>query len=160
MKMHPTRNDIPEAARKQIIELLQPRLAETIDLNLQSKQAHWNVKGPHFLALHQLFDQVYEKTGEAVDTLAERIVQLGGTADGTIQAVAKASKLTAYPMTISTGKEHLEALAGAVALAGKSVRKAIDHATEMRDADTADILTSISEEFDKQLWFIEAHLEN
>src|SRR5262245_18424803 len=97
LKLHATKNDLPPAGRAQITELLNRRLADCIDLQTQCKQAHWNVKGPSFIALHMLFDDVNEAVEEYVDLLAERIVQLGGTARGTIQAVAEASSLEAYP---------------------------------------------------------------
>src|SRR5437899_2769284 len=108
--MHKTKNDLPEKVRIQIVALLQERLAEALDLVTQAKQAHWNVKGPSFIALHQLFDQVYEHAGEHVDLIAERIVQLGGTAEGTLRAAARRSHLPEYPLSIARGEEHVAAL--------------------------------------------------
>ena len=157
--MHKTRNDIPEKVRIQVAALLQERLAEAIDFEAQAKQAHWNVKGPDFIALHKLFDEVYEHAGEHVDLIAERIVQLGGVAEGTVRAVAKRSKLPDYPLTISSGKEHVEALSRAIAWFGESIRKAIDQADEVNDKGTADLFTEVSRALDKDLWFVEAHLQ-
>ncbi len=157
--MHPTSNDLPKKTRHAMCDLLNARLADAIDLRLQTKQAHWNVKGPHFIALHELFDKLYDVVGETVDDLAERAVQLGGTAQGTLQAVAKHSALDVYPLTASDGKEHVKLLARALAAFGASIRKAIDAAAKAGDADTADLFTEISRESDKQLWFVEAHLE-
>jgi starvation-inducible DNA-binding protein len=157
--VHPTSNDLPKKTRRAMCDLLNLRLADAIDLRLQSKQAHWNVKGPHFIALHELFDKLYEVVGEYVDELAERAVQLGGTAQGTLQAVAKHSLLDVYPPAVSSGHDHLKALAKSLAKFGASVRHAIDAAAKAGDADTADLFTEISRENDKQLWFIEAHLE-
>src|SRR6476660_9131375 len=97
--MYPTRNDLPESARTKLVELLNARLADAIDLQTQCKQAHWNVKGPEFIALHKLFDEVNEEVEDYVDLLAERIVQLGGIAEGTIGAVAKRTALIDYPLT-------------------------------------------------------------
>lgn len=157
--MHKTRNDMPEKVRVQVAALLQERLAEAIDFEAQAKQAHWNVKGPDFIALHQLFDQVYEHAGEHVDLIAERIVQLGGVAEGTVKAVAKRSKLPEYPLTIASGKEHVEALSRAIAWFGENVRKSIDQADEVSDKGTADLFTEVSRSLDKDLWFVEAHLQ-
>ena len=157
--MHPTSNDLPKKTRAAMCDLLNARLADAIDLRLQTKQAHWNVKGPHFIALHELFDKLYDVVGEYVDELAERAVQLGGTAKGTLQAVAKHTSLYAYPIAASDGRDHLKALSRALAHFGKSVRHAIEAAAKAGDADTADLYTEISRENDKQLWFIEAHLE-
>lgn len=157
--MNPTKNDLPAETRSKIAILLNDQLADLINLQLQTKQAHWNVKGPSFIALHELFDSVASEVTEFVDTVAERIVALGGTAEGTLAAVSSRSKLPAYPLTISSGRDHVDALTSAMAAVGKAVRAAIDTATELGDADTADLFTSISRDLDKKLWFVEAHLQ-
>jgi starvation-inducible DNA-binding protein len=159
MALHKTRIDIPADKRPPIIKLLNERLADLIALMLQCKQAHWNVKGPHFIALHELFDEQAELIEEHVDTVAERITALGGKADGTATVVAEKSSLPKYPLDISSGPQHVDALATAFATAGKLVRAAIDQADELGDADAADIFTAASRELDKQLWFLEAHLQ-
>jgi starvation-inducible DNA-binding protein len=155
--MYPTKNNLPEKVRTQIATLLQDRLVDSIDLSLQAKQAHWNVKGPSFIALHELFDKVAEDAETYVDLVAERIVQLGGIAVGTLGPVDKRSSLPVYPVTISSGKEHVAALSHALASYGESIRDSINQMNEMKDADTADILTQISRAADKYLWFVEAH---
>lgn len=157
--MNPTKNDLSEKTRQAVGELLNAVLADLIDLHLQSKQAHWNVKGPQFIALHELFDSVAGKAEEFSDTVAERLVALGGTAEGIVQIVAERSKLKAYPLKISAGCEHVDALSSALAAAGKAARAAIDRAAELNDADTADVFTEVSREIDKTLWFVEAHLQ-
>lgn len=156
--MYDTRNDLPASVRTPIVTLLNHRLADAIDLGTQAKQAHWNVKGPNFIALHQLFDEIAEHIEDHVDTLAERITALGGTAHGTIAAVSRTSSLAPYPTDITEGIQHVEALSSAVAGFGAKVRKGIDEATQAGDADTADLFTGISREIDKDLWFLEAHL--
>ncbi len=155
--MHRTRNDLPQKVRANVIATLGDRLADATDLMLQTKQAHWNVKGPNFIALHELFDKVNESSEEWVDLIAERIVQLGGTAEGTVQATAKRTSLTPYSLSIVDGEDHVEALSSALAAFGKKVRAAIDEAAKAGDADTADIFTEISRDVDKYLWFVEAH---
>jgi starvation-inducible DNA-binding protein len=157
--MHRTKNDLPEKVRIQVAALLQERLADCIDLEAQAKQAHWNVKGPSFIALHELFDKVYDNVQEYADLLAERIVQLGGVAEGTVRAVAKRSRLPEYPAAIASGKEHVEALSRALAFFGETVRKAVDQTDEIGDKGTADIFTEISRGIDKDLWFVEAHVQ-
>jgi starvation-inducible DNA-binding protein len=139
--------------------LLNARLADAIDLQLQVKQAHWNVKGPSFIALHELFDRLAGELGGHVDEMAERITALGGVAEGTLQAVAGRSKLTAYPLDIAEGRAHVDALADSYARFAKSVRKAIDEAGKAGDADTSDLFTGISRGIDKDLWLLEAHLQ-
>ncbi len=157
--MHPTRMDIPETKRIQLAALLNERLADAIDLLLQSKQAHWNVKGPNFIALHELFDSIAGLVTGFVDDLAERITALGGTAEGTLGAVAKRTSLPTYPVEITAGRDHVDRLATSMATFGKAVRAGIDQADQLQDADTADLFTGISRELDKQLWFVEAHLQ-
>jgi len=155
-KLYPTKNDLPEASRTEAIELLNQRLADCIDLQTQCKQAHWNVKGPTFIALHQLFDQISEAVEEYVDLLAERAVQLGGIAEGTARIVGQRSALIDYPLTLSTGEEHVAALSDALAQFGRSARMGIQEMDSLGDADSADILTEISRGVDKWLWFVEA----
>lgn len=154
-----TMNDLPEDVRGQVIELLNRRLADAIDLQTQTKQAHWNVKGPQFIALHKLFDEVNGAVTEYVDLLAERVVQLGGIAEGTARVAGERSELPEYPPTISTGEEHVGALASVLSDFGERVRRAIDETSDLGDADSADICTEISRGIDKWLWFVEAHAE-
>ena len=114
-KLHATRNALKEKSRSANINLLNQQLADVIDLGLQAKQAHWNVKGPHFIGLHELFDKVAEELEEFTDGIAERAVELGGIALGTIQVVSKNSCLKAYPLSLVSGREHISALSGALA---------------------------------------------
>ena len=157
--MYKTQNDLAEKVRVQVTGLLQDRLADALDLVTHAKQAHWNVKGPDFIALHELFDKVYEHAGDYTDLLAERIMQLGGLAEGTLRAAAGRSKLPEYPFQIAAGRDHVVALSKSLAAFGASVRQAIDRADELNDKGTADIFTEISRAVDKDLWFVEAHLQ-
>ncbi|MDE3153688.1 MAG: DNA starvation/stationary phase protection protein Dps [Acidobacteriota bacterium] len=158
--MYRTKNDLPEKLRATIAHLLNARLADLIDLQLQAKQAHWNVKGHGFIALHELFDDVTDGVREYVDLVAERIVQLGGVAEGTLQAVANNSQLNVYPVQTGEWTHHVERLSSAIAVAGEGVREGIEKATTYGDAGTADILTEVSRGLDKWLWFVEAHLQS
>lgn len=157
--MHPTRNDLPLATRAEVVTLLNAQLADAIDLQLQAKQAHWNVKGPHFIALHELFDEVASGLGGHIDDMAERITSLGGIAEGTLQAVAGRSQLPAYPLALAEGSAHLTTLADAMARFARSTRAAIDAAGRAGDADTSDLFTGVSRSADKNLWLLEAHLQ-
>jgi starvation-inducible DNA-binding protein len=152
-----TKNDLPATARAEVVGLLNQRLADCIDLQTMCKQAHWNVKGPQFIALHKLFDEINDAVGEYVDLIAERITQLGGVAEGTARAVAEHTTLAEYPLTISRGEDHVGALSSALAQFGRTARIGIEEMNELEDADTADILTEISRGIDKWLWFVEAH---
>ena len=157
--MHQTKNDLKSNAKQLAIDLLNARLADAIDLALLTKQAHWNIKGPRFIALHEMIDSFRTEIDDHVDTMAERVVQLGGTALGTTQVVAKASALSPYPTDIYQSKDHLAALIERYGKAANSVRAAIDQADEAGDMDTADIFTAYSRALDKSLWFLEAHVQ-
>src|SRR5262245_24198732 len=157
--MFKTRNDLPEASRVKAVELLNARLADCIDLQTQTKQAHWNVKGPNFIALHELFDKINEDVEDYVDDIAERTVQLGGVAEGTARRVAERSSLSEYPAKAVDGRSHVEALSSALAAFGAAARKAIDQANDLGDLDTADLFTEVSRGIDKWLWFVEAHVQ-
>ncbi|WP_053231747.1 DNA starvation/stationary phase protection protein Dps [Sandaracinus amylolyticus] len=155
--MYPTQNDLDVRVRTRMVELLNDRLSATIDLFNQAKQAHWNVKGPAFRALHELFDDVAEHVEEWSDTIAERAVALGGNAEGTTQRVAERTSLPAYPLELQAGSAHVEAFSKVLAAYAALVRGAIQIATDAGDADTADLFTEISREADKDLWMVEAH---
>jgi starvation-inducible DNA-binding protein len=159
MELHKTKNDLSKQTRNKVIELLNARLADASDLKSQAKQAHWNVKGIHFFQLHELFDQVATAAEAHTDLIAERVTALGGTAMGTVRMAAKNSTLSEYPLEITDGTAHVDALSTALADFGKQVRKNIDQATDLGDADTADLFTEISRETDKLLWFVEAHIQ-
>lgn len=136
------------------------RLADAIDLRSQAKQAHWNVKGMSFIALHELFDQVATEIETHVDNIAERVTSLGGTALGTVRVAAQKSSLNEYPLEITEGPAHVEALSTVLADFGAKVRKNIDETAEIGDADTADLLTEVSRSVDKLLWLVEAHMQS
>jgi starvation-inducible DNA-binding protein len=160
MTMHDTRNDLPVAVRTKVNELLGRRLGEGIDLMLQVKHAHWNVKGASFIALHELFDKLHAGVAEYVDLIAERIVQLGGTADGLAPSVVKRSSLPHYPADTVDGMDHVRALSAVLAAFGQAARKDIGDLDGWGDAGSADIMTEVSRGTDKYLWLLEAHTQS
>ena len=153
-----THHDQPESRRVAVVALLNAQLADIIDLGLQAKQAHWNVKGPQFGQLHDLFDDVAEELGGFADDLAERAVQLGGVARGTLQTVAADSRLAAYTTELLDGAGHLWALSSALARVAQTSRAAIRLAEQAGDAGTVDVFTQVSRGIDKLLWKVEAHV--
>jgi len=155
--LYETKNPLPAQSRADAVKLMNHRLADCIDLQSQCKQAHWNVKGPQFIALHKLFDEIYEAVGEYVDLIAERVVQLGGIAEGTTRVAAQRSSLSEYPLVISSGEEHVAALSDVLAEFSGKARAAIDELEELEDPDSMDILTEVSRGVDQWLWFVEAH---
>ncbi|HEX2525918.1 MAG TPA: DNA starvation/stationary phase protection protein Dps [Geminicoccus sp.] len=159
MRTHPTKNDVSTNAKATVIGILNENLAAAIDLALATKQAHWNLKGPHFIAIHEMLDQFRDELDTHVDTIAERVTQLGGTALGSVQAVAATTKVPAYPTDIYAVEDHLKALIERYGDVANRVRKAIDETDEAGDPTTADIFTAASRSLDKSLWFLEAHVQ-
>ncbi len=155
--MHPTHNTLAEGIRAQSIELLNKHLAAAIDLHAQAKQAHWNVRGPGFIAVHELFDKVSEVVEDYSDRIAERAGGLGGTAHGTLQVAAARTFLVPYDLCVADEHSHIFAVASALAAFGQSAREAVGLATNFGDVDTADLFTEVSRGIDKQLWFVESH---
>src|SRR2546423_13984574 len=151
-KQKDTRPNEQQAKR---IEILNRRLADAIDLQLQSRQAYWNVKGPHFMALRELFDKVAQGVEEDANLIAKHIVQLGGMAEGTAHAVARRSSLDEYVLATADGEGHIDALATKLTAFCKHVRYASEQANELKDTDTADLFTDIARGIDKWLWVIE-----
>lgn len=158
--MHKTKNDLSKETREKLVDILNSRLADAIDLQTQAKQAHWNVKGMSFIGLHELFDQVATHVEDYVDSIAERVTALGGTAMGTARVVAEKSSLQEYPHEITEGADHVDALSTALADFGKRVRENIDESDKLGDQDTADLFTEVSRGIDKDLWFVEAHIQS
>jgi starvation-inducible DNA-binding protein len=154
-----TQNDLAGQVRTGAVELLNQQLADALDLALQAKQAHWNVKGPNVIALHELFDEVVNELLEHADDLAARAVELGGIALGTERLGAKTSRLPDYRLDINSGRDHVAALSAAIAKFESSARAGIDAAKALGDADTADLFTEVSRGVDKLLWKVEAHAQ-
>ena len=159
LALHPSKIDLPEVTRREMANLLNARLADAIDLSTQMKQAHWNVKGQSFIALHELFDTIHGEVLTYVDNLAERIVTMGGMASGTAEVVAHQSTLPRYPLDIVSGNDHVEAVSVALAAFGSAIRSAIAVAGTADDADTEDLFVEISRAVDKNLWLVEAHAQ-
>lgn len=158
--MHATRIDLSSAVRQAVMPLLQARLSDALDLKLAVKQAHWNVKGPGFIELHELFDEIAARIEELADGLAERITALGGTALGRAQLVAQHTTLPPYPDDVFAGLAHVAALADRMAIAAKATRAAIRTSTEAGDEVTADLFNETTGVLDKDLWLLEAHLQS
>jgi starvation-inducible DNA-binding protein len=158
-RIFPTRNDLPSEVRERMIDLLNQQLADTFDLYSQAKQAHWNVKGPQFFELHELFDKLAEELTDYVDSIAERATALGGTAMGTVRMSASASRLSESPVGEAGDLFCVEALAARYSALGATTRAAIDRAAGAGDAATADLFTEVARGLDKRLWFLEAHLQ-
>lgn len=154
-----TRNDLAPDVRRDMVALLNQQLADTFDLMSQTKQAHWNVKGPQFISLHEMFDEFAEGLEGHIDNIAERATALGGYATGTVRMAAAASRLPEYPTDAIADLDHVRALIERYAALAASTRRAIGIADEAGDRDTADLFAQVSRDLDKWLWFLEAHVQ-
>jgi len=150
--------DLDPETRAEVNRILNQQLADTFDLYSQTKQAHWNVKGSQFIALHELYDKLATELLDHVDTIAERVTALGGVAEGTARMAVAASRLPDYPGGTVGSMESVQALAERYAALARTTRAAIDRTDELGDMDAADIFTAVSRALDKALWFLEAHL--
>jgi starvation-inducible DNA-binding protein len=155
--MHKTANTMSKNIRAKSVAVLNRHLAAAIDLHAQVKQAHWNVRGPTFIAIHELFDKVADAVEEYSDTIAERAGALGGAAEGTIQIAVEHSFLHRYKLGIDAAEAHIAGVTAALATFGESLRNAIDETAAFGDADTSDVFTEISRGVDQQLWLVESH---
>lgn len=155
-----TKNNTPDNTKAVSIELLNARLADLIDLALVTKQAHWNLKGSNFIGVHLMLDGFRTEIDGYSDSVAERAVQLGGTAFGTVQAVDKKTSCKPYPTEIFSVQDHLKALIDRYGQVANNIREAIKATDEAGDDDTSDLFTEVSRGLDKNLWFLEAHLQD
>ena len=158
--MQATGIDLSEMKRVQIIEQCNACLADAVDLQLHCKHAHWNVKGPNFIALHQLFDQVNESVEDYIDLIGERAVQLGGIANSTAHVVTTWAHMPENDSQSPSERDYVQSLSGALASFGRIAREAIGKSNELGDAVSADIFTEISRGVEKWLWMVEAHLQS
>ena len=152
-----TRNSLPQATRVKVAAILNQALADLADLYSQTKQAHWNLRGPLFISLHKFFDELAEMVEAHLDEIAERITALGGIAQGTVRQAAANSRLPEFPTKQASDTAFLAAVTERFAFCANEVRKAIDDTDELGDAGTADLLTAVSLDLDKGLWMLEAH---
>lgn len=158
-RMVKTSHDLPQDKRSEMVQLLNQQLADTFDLFTQTKQAHWNVKGPQFFQLHELYDQLAAELLAHVDLIAERATALGGAATGTARMAAGATRLEEFPADPVGSLESVRLLVDRYAATAQSTREGIDQAEEAEDMVTADLLTQVAHDLDKSLWFLEAHLQ-
>ncbi len=158
-KMFPTSIDLPQEVRERMVALLNQQLANLFDLRSQTKQAHWNVKGPQFAALHELFDRLALDLDGYMDAIAERATALGGLAAGTARMAAATSRLEDLPPDVVEGQALLKALVTRYAQVAAGLRAAIAEAEQAGDAGTADLFTEVVRGLDKALWFLEAHIQ-
>ena len=158
--MFETKNSLSPSARGQAVALLNTLLASALDLQIRAKSAHWNVKGPLFTSLHAQFDKVFEYAVDAADDLAERAAALGGVVEAAAALAAERSLLPALPAPAPVqGLDHVRTLSESLAIFANAARAAIERSLEFGDQATADLFIDLARQGDKQLWFLEAHIQ-
>lgn len=158
-RMFQTRNSLPESCRREMIAMCNQQLADTFDLLSQVKQAHWNIKGSGYFFLHKLFDDLYERLADQADTIAERAAALGGYVTGTARMACAASRIPEIPTSINEDMDYVVALVDRYGMHGATSRAAIDTAELAGDQVTLDMFTQITHDLDKDLWFLESHIQ-
>lgn len=155
---YPTQNTLDVKTREKVIPLLNDSLAKLLQLSLLTKQAHWNMRGPNFISVHEMLDPFNDKLLDFADEVAERIAQLGGVANGTPEAIIAQLDNNNYPQNISQVEDHLSALLTRYGFVAKHIKSVLQQDTDMHDDVGANILTDVVQELEKYIWFIEAHL--
>ena len=155
-----TRNTLPTKTREKMSDEINARIATLIDLQLQVKQTHWNIRGPQFIAIHEMLDKLYADLDKWVDAMAERITQLGGAAYGTLDAIKGSSSLDKYPTQDLTWQDRMEHLADVIAASSTETRDSIEVAEDAGDPVSGDIITDAARGLDLWLWKVESHLDS
>jgi starvation-inducible DNA-binding protein len=143
----------------EVIAILQDRLHALNDLQLTLKHIHWNVVGPHFIAVHTMLDPQVDSVREMVDDVAERIATLGGSPKGTPGSLVADRSWDDYSVGRADAIAHLGALDLVYSGVIESHRTAIDK-TEEPDPVTQDMLIAQAGQLEQYQWFVRAHLEN
>jgi starvation-inducible DNA-binding protein len=143
----------------EVIVLLQDRLNALNDLALTLKHVHWNVVGPHFIAVHTMLDPQVDAVRLMVDALAERIATLGGSPIGTPGALVAQRSWDDYSIGRADTSAHLAALDLVYNGVIEDHREAIEK-TEESDPVTQDLLIGQSGQLEQFHWFVRAHLES
>jgi starvation-inducible DNA-binding protein len=152
-----TRHSLAADVRERIVDRLNDRLSTLTDLHLQAKMSHWNLRGAGFIAYHEMLDALVAEVQGYADMAAERIVQLGGLAEGNAREVA-ASGLKPWPAESMPFEAHVEHLADRLGETSGRMREDIGWAAGLGDDATADLLTETVRGLDVWLWKVEAHL--
>ncbi|HLT30005.1 MAG TPA: DNA starvation/stationary phase protection protein Dps [Myxococcaceae bacterium] len=153
--------DVSKEKRAGLIELLNELLANSLDLHSQAKQAHWNVKGRHFISAHELFEDVAKHTAAHSDDIAERVAALGGYALGTTRQVAQRTRLDEFAPSSLNGQDCLSELVDRLAAHATLLRAGIEQTGgDLADPVTEDLLVEVLREVEVDLWFLESHLDD
>ncbi|MFJ6524949.1 Dps family protein [Streptomyces longwoodensis] len=150
---------IEREAAGRLIDVLRLRLHALNDLHLTLKHIHWNVVGPHFIAVHQMIDPQVDRVRDMADDVAERIAALGGVAQGTPGSLVKERTWDDYSIGREDAIAHLGALDVVYTGVLEDLRAAVKTVGEI-DPAIEDLLIEQLRDLEQFQWFVRAHLEN
>jgi starvation-inducible DNA-binding protein len=151
---------ITEANRKIVAGQLDKLLADEFVLYTKTLNAHWNLEGPDFHSVHLYFEELYEESQEIVDSVAERIRQLGHYAPATLKDFIRLTHLTEQLKGGNTSLDLIKNLLGDHESIIEFIRSNIKEFDEAhKDAGTSDFVTALMEKHEKTAWMLRAHLK-
>ncbi len=146
--------------REGVIRLLNQDLADAYLVLIKTKKYHWDVVGPQFRSLHTLWEEQYTALTESIDSLAERVRQLGGYPVGTARGFLEYATIEEHPGDIPTAHGMVARLLGDHEQIIRSLRGHVDQcAEEFKDSGTADFLTALMEQHEEMAWMLRSFIE-
>ncbi|MEL6319641.1 MAG: Dps family protein [Cyanobacteria bacterium J06626_14] len=158
--MRPIKIGLTEAQRCGVIELLNHDLADVYLLLIKTRKYHWDVVGPQFRSLHELWQEHYEVLAENIDDIAERVRALGGYPLGTAEGFLRYASLKEHPNDLPNATEMVRRLAADYELIIRNLREHISQCSdEFKDEGTADFLTGLMEQYEEAAWILRSFIE-
>jgi starvation-inducible DNA-binding protein len=150
---------LADKQRQAVVDILNTTLADEFVLYVKSRRFHWNVEGPDFSELHDLFEKHYEQLGEIVDHVAERARALDGIAAGSLEECLKLTRLKENPARVYDARGMIAALLADHEALIRNLRHDVGICSgECHDEGTTDFLTGLMQAHEKMAWMLRAHL--
>jgi len=141
-----------------VTNLLNKQVANWTVLYTKLHNFHWNVKGPHFFTLHQKFEELYTEAAGHIDTLAERVLSIGGKPVATLSASLQTASI-AEAQGNESAEQMVETVVRDFAILLEETKLAMEAAEQAGDEATADMLLAIRSGLEKHVWMLEAFLQ-
>jgi starvation-inducible DNA-binding protein len=151
---------LSEEQRTGVIELLNRDLANSYLLLIKTKKFHWDVVGPQFRSLHELWEEQYQTLTETIDSIAERVRALGGFPVGTAKGFVEYASIQEQADNVPLATEMVAQLVEDHELIIRNLREHIDRCSdEFHDEGTADFLTGLMEGHEEMAWMLRSFIE-
>lgn len=151
---------LTDEQRQGVINLLNQDLADSYLLLVKTKKYHWDVVGPQFRSLHELWEEHYEKLTENIDAIAERIRTLGGYPIGSMEGFLKLATLKEHAGDVPSATGMVANLVQDHEQIVRNLRGHVDQSSEeFQDEGTADFLTGLMEEHEEVAWMLRSFIE-